>query len=65
MIATLLPLVIQLLSMTPQIVSGAEDFVWSVETLWNVATAGNPPSADEQSQYDAALDAAHAALQAS
>ncbi len=64
-IATILPIAIQLLEMTPQIVTGVEDFVASVEKLWGVATANTAPTAEEQATYDAALNAAHAALQAS
>lgn len=65
MIATLLPLIVQLLSLTPQIISGAESFVAGIEQAWSVATANTAPTADEQAQYDVALASAHAALQAS
>lgn len=65
MIATLLPLIVQLLEMTPQIITGAEDFVSGIETAWSVASSNTTPTAAEQAQYDTALEAAHAALQAS
>ena len=65
MIATILPLIVQLLGMAPQIISGAEDFVSGIEKAWGVASSNTAPTADEQAQYDAALAAAHTALQAS
>ncbi len=57
-IAALLPLLVSILSEAPSVVS-------SVESIWGLATATTAPTADEQATYDAALEAAHKALQAS
>jgi hypothetical protein len=57
-IAAVLPLLLQLLQETPELV---ED----VKTAWGLLTSSTPATTDQQAQIDAALDAAHTALQAS
>ena len=54
----LLPALLQALSQVPSLVA-------EVEALWSAASAQQPPTADQQAQIDAALEAAHKALQAS
>lgn len=58
MIATLLPLIVGILTQLPQAIAG-------VEQIWQLATQTTAPTAEEQAAYDAALEAAHQALQAS
>jgi hypothetical protein len=58
MLAELIPLITSMLAAAPQIVT-------DVEALWKVLTAKTPPTAAEQASVDAALEAAHTALQAS
>lgn len=55
-IADLLPLLVTILTNIPAAVE-------SVHNIWNLATQDTAPTADEQSAMDAALDAAHQALQ--
>lgn len=57
-IATLIPLLVEILGALP----GAVD---SVRQIWRLATQTTAPTADEQAQMDAALDAAHRVLQQS
>jgi hypothetical protein len=57
-IALLLPELITILSEAPSVIT-------NVQKIWDLATATTAPTADEQVAYDAALDAAHTALQAS
>lgn len=56
MIAAVLPLLVQILAALP----GAVD---SVHQIWTLATQTTAPTAEEQATYDAALEAAHKALQ--
>ena len=58
MIATLLPLIVGILTEVPQAID-------AVRQIWALATQNAVPTAEEQAAYDAALDAAHKALQAS
>jgi len=58
MIATLLPLLVSILGQLPSAIA-------AVENIWSLATQTTAPTPAEQAQYDAALDAAHKALQAS
>jgi hypothetical protein len=62
-IAAILPLLTQLLGLAAQAAVDGPKIVESVKSIWSVATSSTPPSADEQAEYDAALDAAHQALQ--
>jgi hypothetical protein len=62
-IATILPLVLEALKMAPQLVSTGREVVDGAKQIWAAVTAENPPTADQQAEYDAALDAAHRALQ--
>jgi hypothetical protein len=58
-LVTLLPTLLGLLQMAPQLVTEIEQVIG-----W-LKGNGAVPTADQQAQIDAALDAAHAALQAS
>jgi hypothetical protein len=58
MIANILPLLVSILSEIPQAID-------AVRQIWALATQTTAPTAEEQAAYDAALDAAHKALQAS
>lgn len=64
-IAAILPLLTQLLALAAQAAEDAPSIIASVKSIWSVATSKAPPTTDEQAAYDAALDAAHQALQAS
>lgn len=57
-IASLLPVLVSILTEAPQVID-------SVKSIWALATQTTAPTADEQATFDDALDAAHAALQAS
>ncbi len=57
-IATLLPLLISILGEMPQAIAAAKE-------IWQLATQTSAPTVEEQAAFDAALDAAHKALQAS
>ena len=58
MLAEIIPLITAILSAAPQVVA-------EVEAMWRVLTASTAPTTAEQATIDAALDAAHKALQAS
>jgi hypothetical protein len=58
MIATLLPLLVSILTELPQAIEAAKE-------VWALATQTTAPTPAEQTAFDAALDKAHAALQAS
>jgi hypothetical protein len=58
MIAVLLPLLISILGEAPQVIA-------AVQSIWSLASQTTAPTAAEQAQFDAALDAAHKALQVS
>jgi hypothetical protein len=55
-LAVLIPLLIQILGEAPQVIE-------SVREIWKLATQTTPPTAEQQSAIDAALDEAHKALQ--
>ncbi len=57
-ITAVLPVLLNLLAQTPALV---ED----VKRAWTLLTSQAAPTADQQAQIDAALEAAHRALQAS
>jgi hypothetical protein len=62
-IAVLLPLLTQLLGLAASAVVEGPKIIASVKNIWNVVTATTPPTADQDAEYVAALDAAHQALQ--
>ncbi len=64
-ISIILPIILQLLELAPQLVTGGERIVAAVQSIWEAATSNVAPTADEQAQYDAAIEASHAAFQAS
>lgn len=57
-IAALLPLITTILTGLPGAIAAVQD-------IWKLATQDAEPTAEEKAAYDAALDAAHKALQAS
>lgn len=57
-IAELLPLLIQILSAAPAVVN-------EVKQIWDMANSSTPTTPDQEAEIQAALDAAHAALQQS
>ena len=64
-ISVILPIVLQLLELAPQLITGGERIVAAVEDIWRTATSNVAATPEEQQQYADALDAAHAAFQAS
>jgi hypothetical protein len=60
-IATIIALIEALAQFAPKI----PEIVTAVETAVGLLKSGTPPTADQQAQFDAALTAAHNALQAS
>ena len=64
-ISVILPLLLQLLQMAPQLIQTGRTVVSTVESIWAELTSNNAPTPDEQRQYDDALAAAHASFQAS
>jgi hypothetical protein len=58
---TLTPLVLQLIQLGITVVP---ELIAAAQTEISLVTGTSPPSAEQQSQIDAALDAANAALQA-
>lgn len=57
-IAAFIPLLTAILEAAPQVVA-------EIEAVWNMLTQQTAPTADQQAQIDAALKAAHEALQQS
>lgn len=57
-LTAVLPVLLQLLEETPALIG-------DVKQAWTLLSSQTLPTADQQSQIDAALDAAHAKLQAS
>lgn len=55
-IASLLPLLLQVMAVLPEAIDG-------VQSIWSVATAKEPPTHAQQTEYDRALEEAHRALQ--
>jgi hypothetical protein len=55
-IASLLPLLLQVLAAMPEVIDG-------VQQIWSVATSKEPPTHEQQTEYDRALEEAHRALQ--
>lgn len=64
-IATLLPLLVQLLGLAAQAAQDAPAIIASIRSIWDVATASSPPTPEQDAEYRTALDEAHRALQAS
>jgi hypothetical protein len=58
MLAEIIPILTAILAAAPQVVT-------EVEAAWKLLTATTAPTTDEQAAIDAALEAAHKALQAS
>jgi hypothetical protein len=58
MLTALIPILTAILTEAPQVVS-------EIENVWKLLTATTAPTAAEQQAMDDALNAAHAALQAS
>lgn len=64
-ISVILPIVLQLLQLAPSFITGGERIIAAAKSIWEAATSNVEATPDEQAQYDAALDASHAAFQAS
>ena len=56
MIATVLPLLISILTQAPQVIE-------SVEKIWDMLNRDDVPSPEEQEEFDRARVAAHKAVQ--
>ncbi len=56
MIATLLPILVSVLTEAPQVID-------SVKKIWALASQNTAPTQEEQNSFDAALEAAHKAVQ--
>jgi hypothetical protein len=61
--AAALAFVVELIKYAPQIKDGAEDIIEGAKQVWAGLTAETPPTDQQQAEYDAALKAAHEALQ--
>jgi len=61
-IATILPLVLELLKAAPQFVEAGQGIVAGAKQIWASATAEDPPTPEQRQAYDAAEAAAFAAL---
>jgi hypothetical protein len=57
-IAVLLPLLLQILAAMPQTIE-------AVKQIWDLFSSETAPTPEERAAFDAALDEAHKALQAS
>lgn len=55
-LAELIPILTSILASAPQVIN-------DVKSIWGLATATTAPTTDEQASIDAALEAAHKALQ--
>lgn len=64
-IASLLPLLLQALAAAPKVLAAVPGIIDGVQQIWAVATADEPPTHAQQTEYDRALEEAHRALQAS
>jgi hypothetical protein len=61
-VAMILPLVLQGLTLVPSLVSTGKQVYDGVKDIWEGVTAENPPTAEEQKQYDDAMEVAFQAL---
>lgn len=64
-LAVVLPLILQLLEMAPGFIASGRKLIDAAEAMWDDVTSEEEPTPEEQAQYAAALDASHAAFQAS
>lgn len=64
-LAVLLPLVIQLIEMAPGLIKTGRRAVEVAQDIWEEATSNEAPTDEERARYQAALEATHAAFQAS
>lgn len=62
-IALLLPILTQVLAEAPAVIEEAPIVIKSVKRMWELATQKTAPTPAEQSQFDAALEETHKALQ--
>ncbi len=61
----ILPIVLQLLALAPQFITGGQRIIEAAKSIWEGAQSDVVATPEEQAQYDAALETAHAELQAS
>jgi len=64
-IATILPLILQLFELAPQLIQGGKRLVDAAVSIWDTVAAEVPPTPEERAQYEAAFRATHEAFQAS
>jgi hypothetical protein len=61
-VAMILPLVLQGLELVPKLTSTGKDVYDGVRSIWEGVTTENPPTPEEQKQYDDAMEVAFQAL---
>lgn len=64
-VAAILPLVLQALKLAPGFIQTGGEIIEGAQKIWNGVTAEQPPTPDQQAEYDRALQEAHDALQRS
>lgn len=62
-IATLLPILLEVLAAAPKVIDEAPAVIKSVKHVWHLATQKEAPTDDERARFDAALEETHKALQ--
>lgn len=63
--SSIFPIIIELVRQAPQLVQTGRQVIDGARELWSIASSERPPSAEEQAEYDRALQEAHDALQRS
>jgi hypothetical protein len=61
----MIPLVIELVKYAPTLIKGGMEIIDAAQDMWVTLTAEEPPTPEQQAEFDAALEAAHHALQES
>ena len=64
-VSAIISAAITVIQNAPALISGVKEAIDAGKQLWDIATAEAAPTEDQLAQYDAALKAAHEALQAS
>lgn len=57
--------VIEIVKAAPTLISAGKDAVEGAQKVWDAVTADHPPTQEQQTEYDRALQEAHDALQRS
>lgn len=63
--SSILGTVIEIIKAAPQLVQAGKDAVEGAQKIWDAVTSENPPTPEQQAEYDLALQEAHDALQRS